>query len=384
MSPRDKVAYGNRSFSGNAPTHSSYLTDLVASVHRFGHQQSGRLSIFGAQTRVDCSNDCFPYTFDEKVDQDAVVAEVLMMVRGISNVRGLNALGIHTLDAFAVKPDTGVTFATTLEKKGLITALQAPHIVGNFDEDIVGELGVSHGLLWRSWPKSTSEINRLTIQRTVAELPSDLNASLAKSYAELPKEDSTDTSLETWLLTHYYSVFDQLNELVNKLKSGNYLQPFLVTAYSPEFEPIDAYAPDVNVMLGRSSYFPKAHAFQCYVATPKEPGGRPRLSLKVSVTSLDLINEAPHVLSTYALLLHLLAHTVSMDVDELIADLGDAYLLDADVETLFTADLLMGNGTPLSRIRINPGQRDLFQMTFDDFSITSLSTLEDEHHVDSE
>jgi thymidylate synthase len=141
---------------------------------------------------------------------------------------------------------------------------------------------------------------------------------------------------------------DQLQELVETLKTNPNSRRLVVTAWNPADLPDMALAP--------------CHClFQVYVAED-------RLSCQLYQRSGDVFLGVPFNIASYALLTMMLAQVTGFEPGELIHTLGDAHLY---LNHLEQADLQLSRGPrPLPRMRLNPAVTSLFQFRYEDFELT--------------
>jgi len=141
---------------------------------------------------------------------------------------------------------------------------------------------------------------------------------------------------------------DQLQELVETLKTTPDSRRMIVTAWNPADLPEMALAP--------------CHClFQLYVAEG-------RLSCQLYQRSADVFLGVPFNIASYALLTLMLAQATRLEPGELIHTLGDTHLY---LNHLEQADLQLARSPrPLPRMRLNPDVTSLFHFRYEDFELT--------------
>ncbi|HEX6002345.1 MAG TPA: thymidylate synthase [Hyphomicrobiaceae bacterium] len=140
---------------------------------------------------------------------------------------------------------------------------------------------------------------------------------------------------------------DQLQELVETLKTNPDSRRMIVTAWNPADIPQMALAP--------------CHClFQLYVAEG-------RLSCQLYQRSADVFLGVPFNIASYALLILMLAQVTGLKPGELVHTFGDAHLY---LNHLEQADLQLARvPRPLPRMRLNPEVRSLFAFRYEDFEL---------------
>lgn len=331
---------------------------------RTGH---GRLRRLGIMKRFDISDGKMPLVTTRKINPMVAVHETLMFIAGVTNVNYLNERGVKIWDSWAVNDNTPINYVKKLEKAGYVQPEQALVALGQFDSSIKGEIGPMYGYMWRHWPLANRDIHRPAVIRTPADMPSDFVKRMTDIYGSLEENDKKEMTLDQWLVVHYYSAVDQLNELVQNLKKNPYSSRHVVTAFNPESNPVDGYSPDENVLMGRGALMPCHFAFQVHVDPPQEEGKKPRLSLKFHIRSNDAAVGLPFNIAGYALLAHLLAHVCDFETHELVYDGGDVHLYHDHLEGVKQqmSNIPLGD----SKITINPDQKDLFAIQASDITI---------------
>lgn len=126
-------------------SHDTPYLQLLSDIREFGELRQNRtgvdtISVFGTQMRFNLSKG-FPLLTTKRVNFKAIVEELLWFLRGETNIRSLQAAGVHIWDAWA-------------------------------DEN--GDLGPVYGSQWRSWP-TTGEVSVAVEGYGVVEAPATID-----------------------------------------------------------------------------------------------------------------------------------------------------------------------------------------------------------------
>jgi thymidylate synthase len=141
---------------------------------------------------------------------------------------------------------------------------------------------------------------------------------------------------------------DQIQEVVETLKSNPDSRRIIVSAWNPADIPDMALAP--------------CHClFQFYVADG-------RLSCQLYQRSADVFLGVPFNIASYALLTMMMAQVTNLQPGDFVHTFGDAHLY---LNHLEQADLqLTRTPRPLPRMEINPDVRSIFDFKYGDFKLT--------------
>lgn len=258
------------------------------------------------QLRFDLSNDTFPLLTTKKVFSKAIVHELLWFVAGKTDGKLLSDVGVKIWE--------GNGSREYLDSIGL-------------NKNREGDLGPVYGFQWRHFG------------------------------AEY-KDCDTDYTGQG---------FDQLQEVITKLKTNPYDRRIIMSAWNP---------PDFNKMA-----LPPCHVFcQFFVSFPEnQPDSntakqlkvaRPKLSCQMYQRSCDMGLGVPFNIASYALLTRMIAHIVDMDCGEFIHVMGDCHIyldhLDALKEQL--------TRTP----------REFPQLTINKARLSEIKTIDDFQFSDFE
>ena len=243
--------------------------DLLQTILDYGVEKkdrtgTGTKSIFGYTIRHNMSEG-FPLLTTKKMAWKTMVTELLWFLRGDTNIKFLVDNNCHIWDGDAYKnycnqiPDYSKQF--TMSKEDYIDKIKT-------DDDFAkkwGELGPVYGKQWRSWSAGSLEDK------------------------------------------HGFGKIDQIQNLINDLKTNPNSRRLMVSAWNPA---------DLE-----ASVLPPCHyGFQCYVRDGKY------LSLMWNQRSVDTFLGLPFNIASYGLLLTIIAKEVNMVPDQLIGNLGDTHL----------------------------------------------------------
>ena len=159
---------------------------------------------------------------------------------------------------------------------------------------------------------------------------------------------------------------DQISEIIETLKNNPDSRRMLVSAWNPSVLPDTSNSFSDNVANGKAA-LPPCHAFfQFYVANGK-------LSCQLYQRSADIFLGVPFNIASYALFTMMMAQACGLEVGDFIHTFGDAHIYSNHQEQI---DLQLSRDLkPLPKMVLNPEVKNIFDFTFDDFTLTDY-----EHH----
>jgi len=140
---------------------------------------------------------------------------------------------------------------------------------------------------------------------------------------------------------------DQISQVIEQIKNNPDSRRIIVSAW--------------NVGEIDNMALPPCHAFfQFYVAEGK-------LSCQLYQRSADIFLGVPFNIASYALLTLMMAQVTGLQPGDFVHTLGDAHLYSNHLEQARTQ--LQREPRALPTLKMNPGVKDLFDFTFDDFEL---------------
>lgn len=158
---------------------------------------------------------------------------------------------------------------------------------------------------------------------------------------------------------------DQIKEMVHNLKNNPNSRRMLVSAWNPSVLPDTSKSFSENVSNGKAA-LPPCHAFfQFYVADGK-------LSCQLYQRSADIFLGVPFNIASYALFTLMMAQVCGYEAGEFIHTFGDAHIYNNHMEQVELQ--LSREFRPLPKIIINPEVKNIFDFTFEDFTLVDYDS----------
>ncbi|EAA0039425.1 thymidylate synthase [Listeria monocytogenes] len=241
---------------------------------------TGTISTFGYQMRFDLQEG-FPIMTTKRVPFKLVVSELLWFLHGDTNIRYLLQHNNNIWNEWAFE-----RFVKSDDYKG---------------EDMT-DFG-----LRAERDSAFKEVYQAEMEKFKVRILED--EAFANKYGELG--NIYGKQWREWK-TSQGETIDQLADLIEMIKTNPNSRRLIVSAWNPEDIP--------NMAL------PPCHSlFQFYVADGK-------LSCQLYQRSADIFLGVPFNIASYALLTHLIAREVGLEVGEFIHTMGDAHLYNNHIE----------------------------------------------------
>ena len=273
------------------------LSDIIAfGVEKKDRTGTGTISEFGHQIRHKMSEG-FPILTTKKMAWKQIVSELLWFLTGQNNISFLLKHNNRIWDGDAYKNYSIKNFGKTIStKEEFIKRIKTD----NEFAKTWGDLGRIYGKQWRQWNSSNGKIDQIH----------DLVTSLKDN------PDSRRLMVSAWnvgeldqmvLPPCHYGFQVWTRELNHNERINLCLQLKPETKFAAHVETNETLMDDWNI--------------------PKRA-----ISLMWNQRSVDTFLGLPFNLSSYGLLLHILANEVNMIPDELIGNLGDTHLYSNHIE----------------------------------------------------
>jgi len=275
---------------------------------------TGTISVFGRQIRHKMSEG-FPLLTTKKMAWKTMVTELLWFLRGDTNIKFLVDNNCHIWDGDAYKryvnsPEVKIPYS----KEDFINKIKTDKEW----EDKWGELGPIYGNQWRGWGEEK----------------------------QMDLDTSTVLRVENGIEKHPYKEFiskqgiDQIANLINDLKTNPDSRRLMVNAWNvgeldqmvlpPCHYGFQVYTRELSweerSELLDTTEGPWDSIAAITTAMDKQKLPKRAISLMWNQRSCDFPLGIPMNISSYALLLMMIADEVNMVPDELIGNLGDCHI----------------------------------------------------------
>ena len=157
---------------------------------------------------------------------------------------------------------------------------------------------------------------------------------------------------------------DQIKLVIEALKTNPNSRRMLISAWNPSVLPDNSKSFADNVANGKAA-LPPCHAFfQFYVHDGK-------LSCQLYQRSADIFLGVPFNIASYALFTMMMAQVCGFEPGDFIHSFGDAHIYNNHIEQL---ELQRSRDSrPLPKMLLNPKVKDIFDFTFDDFTLVDYN-----------
>ena len=153
---------------------------------------------------------------------------------------------------------------------------------------------------------------------------------------------------------------DQINELINQIKSNPNSRRMIVSAWNPSVLPDTSKTFSENVSNGKAA-LPPCHAFfQFYVIDSK-------LSCQLYQRSADTFLGVPFNIASYALFTMMVAQVTNLEPGDFIHTFGDVHLYNNHIEQ--AKEQLSRDFRSLPIMKINPSVKNINNFKFEDFEL---------------
>ncbi|WOI22013.1 thymidylate synthase [Nonlabens ulvanivorans] len=153
---------------------------------------------------------------------------------------------------------------------------------------------------------------------------------------------------------------DQIKDIIHTLKNNPNSRRMMVSAWNPSVMPDTSVSFSENVANGKAA-LPPCHAFfQFYVSDNK-------LSCQLYQRSADVFLGVPFNIASYALFTMMMAQVCGFEYGDFIHTFGDVHIYSNHMEQVKLQ--LSREPRALPIMKMNPDIKDIFNFTFDDFTL---------------
>jgi len=153
---------------------------------------------------------------------------------------------------------------------------------------------------------------------------------------------------------------NQIDYVVNTLRTNPNSRRILFHGWNPEFLPDERLTPQDNARAGKMALPPCHLLYQFYVAEG-------RLSAQLYIRSSDIFLGLPYNIASLALLTHMLAQQCDLIPNEIIVSMGDLHGYSNHMSQIQTQ--LMRDTRKLPKLVIKRKPESIYDYRFEDFEV---------------
>lgn len=346
------------------------LLKLILEEGKWAKNRTGvdTIAVFGAQAKFDVDLDAFPILTTKKVWFKGIVHELLWFIKGDTNIKYLVDNGVHIWDEWAYKRYVDICKVNAAgwwddwmrdNKDGTSSMFTQEEFINRIKENTIrikgesfsdkwGNLGEgTYGGMWRAFPYAAEEIE------------------------SSPKKDKLA----------FVGHVDQLQKVIDKLKTNPTDRRMIVSAWHPYWVDHCALPPCHCIFHFNTEELTEKERVEWWVKN-KSSGGRyvpviphlmgddvprRRLNLLLYQRSCDTFLGVPFNITSYCLLMAMVAHVSNMVPGVFTHTYGDLHIYRNHLKQV---DLQLGRSPKLlPKLWLNPKVTNLFDFTYEDIKL---------------
>jgi thymidylate synthase len=329
------------------------------------------ISIFGAQAKYNVDLNAFPILTTKKVHWPAIVHELLWFISGNTNIKYLVDNNVRIWNEWAffkykkacanvTEPDYDVHIEDL--DKNCVREMTQDEFINEIKTNETfaakwGELGEgTYGGMWRAFPFYTSEGNGDYV---------DYGHGFQKS-------------------THTFGTVDQLQKVIEKLKTNPDDRRMIISAWHPYWADHCALPPCHCFLIFNTEELTleeRVEILQKHVGPVNLPKSdvwiiqklneenipTRRLNLMMTIRSNDIFLGKTFNITSYALMVAMMAHVSNMVTGTLTYSIGDAHLYTNHLDQIKLQ--MSREPMKLPRLWLNPEIKSLFDFKYEDIKL---------------
>jgi len=339
------------------------LVQLILKEGRVKKNRTGvdTIGVFGAQAKFDVNMDAFPILTTKKVFFKGIVHELLWFIRGDTNIKYLVDNDVHIWDEWAYK-----RYTQYWEKNGCAITHEG------------AKIGMDIGARSHRMFTQAEFINKIKVDGKFAEEFGELGEG---TYGGMWRDFPADVKQKNGV--HILGV-DQIHTVINKLTNNPDDRRMIVSAWHPYWVDHCALPPCHCMFHFNTEELTTRERYDIYVDRGGKSGWtsvpemnervvneanipKRRVNLLLYQRSCDTFLGVPFNITSYALLLAMVAHCVKMEPGVFTHTYGDLHIYQNHREQI---DLQMSRAhRKLPKLWLNPHVKNLFDFKFDDIKL---------------